>query len=215
MATFLLGAGAPVVPPTSLVDPGPHDSGSFVVSFWTYVEHDLGRFDAGAVGRSLQTLHETLARYPGSLPSCDRLQEIRTLLAQLEPDHLVSRDELDRLRALADHLRPAPAGRPLHGDSHFRNVLWSPEGPLWNDLENACSGPIEYDLACLRWRNEPGTDEALAAYGVYDERVLDEVTPLLVLFLAAWTILVARRVPSPAGEAEARRRIKFALSSLS
>jgi hypothetical protein len=33
-----------------------------------------------------------------------------------------------------------------------------------------------------------------------------------MLFLAAWTILVARRVPSPGGDAEARRRVECALA---
>jgi Ser/Thr protein kinase RdoA (MazF antagonist) len=215
LAAFLAAAGAPVAPPANGVDPGPHEAGDFLVSFWAYVDHDPDRFEAAAVGGSLRELHEELGRYPRPLPTCDRLDEVRTLLAGLEPDDLVSLEELESLRALASRLSPNRSGRPLHGDSHFRNVLWSPEGPLWTDLENACSGPIEYDLACLYWRNQPGTREALAAYGAFDERTLEEVTPLLVLFLAAWTILVARRVPSPGGDAEARRRIGCALDYVS
>jgi len=71
---------------------------------------------------------------------------------------------------------------------------------------------VEYDLACLQWRSDPGTDEALAAYGDYDVQTLEAVTPLLALFLASWTIVVARRSPSPDGNAEARGRIERALT---
>jgi hypothetical protein len=71
---------------------------------------------------------------------------------------------------------------------------------------------LEYDRACLHWRDSPGTDEALGAYGSFDSKVIEELTPLLVLFLAAWTILVAKRVPSPGGDAEARRRVDCALA---
>lgn len=140
-----------------------------------------------------------LQRYPGELPTCDRLDEIRGLLANLE---------LDELLEFAERLEPL-AGRPLHGDAHLSNVLWSPEGPLWSDLENACRGPVEYDLACLRYRGLPEAETAIAAYG--EHRDVDAVMPLLALQLAAWTQLVAERSECPAHHAEARRRIERAL----
>jgi Ser/Thr protein kinase RdoA (MazF antagonist) len=102
---------------------------------------------------------------------------------------------------------PLPEGRPIHGDSHFANVLWSPGGPLWSDLENACNGPVEYDLACITWRRRSGTDAALAAYGEHDRELVERVTPLLALFLAAWTIVVVERVPNAGAVAEVRRRL--------
>ena len=103
-----------------------------------------------------------------------------------------------------------PAGRPIHGDAHFRNILWAQEGPLWTDLENACSGPVEYDLAALAWRGVDGTEEALAAYGDYDSELVERVTPFLALFLTAWTIpIVERDRWSEGGRAELRRRIDW------
>jgi hypothetical protein len=90
--------------------------------------------------------------------------------------------------------------------------LWSREGPLWTDLENVCSGPVEYDLACLSWRGQPGTAEALAAYGTHDERLCDQLEPVLALFLAAWTVVVVTRAPTPEGAEEARRRVRRALT---
>ena len=56
-------------------------------------------------------------------------------------------------------------------------MLWSPEGPRWNDLENACRGPIEYDLAGIAWRDDEGTEAALAAYGEHSAERLELARP--------------------------------------
>jgi thiamine kinase-like enzyme len=214
LGAFLDRAGAPVVPPAADVDPGPHQHDGFLVSLWTYVEHDAERFEAEAVGRSLRDLHEALAGYRGKLPTCDRLEEVGSLLMQLRPSSVVTEEELAGLRREQQTLaaQPRPGGRPIHGDSHERNVLWGTEGPLWTDLENACSGPIEYDLACIAWRGGPSTDAILAAYGNYDEAAVERLEPYLALFLAAWTIVIAERRPFEGSVAEARRRIARALS---
>lgn len=210
VAAFLAGEGAPVAPPSDAVDPGPHAEDGLLVSLWRWVDHDPERFDPGAAGSSLRELHDALARCPVELPSFDRLEEIGRLLDLLRPSEVASADELDALRAAharrTREARPWP-GRPLHGDSHLANVLWTPDGPLWSDLENLCSGPAEFDLACIAWRGKPGTDEALAAYGPFDPEVLAAVTPFLALLLAAWTIVVVERVPKAGGLAEAKRRI--------
>ena len=38
VASHAARAGAPVVPPSDLLDPGPHRHGGHVVTFWQYVE---------------------------------------------------------------------------------------------------------------------------------------------------------------------------------
>jgi hypothetical protein len=215
LASLLAASAAPVAPPAQDVDPGPHEHGGFLVSFWAYVEHDSGRFDPAAAGRSLRELHEAMAAFDRPLPAWHRLDEVGRVLDLIRPSELISSEEIDGLRTVRERLVPPARSqmRPIHGDSHFRNVLWTREGPLWGDLENACAGPVEYDLACLRWRDDPGTAEALAAYGSHDEAAVDEVTPYLALFLAAWTVLVVERVPSDGARAEARRRIERALEA--
>ncbi len=212
LARWLADAGAPVAPPTAAVDPGPAEHDGLLVTFWDYVDHDPDRVEPEFVGRSLRELHEALAGWQETLPAFDRLDEIRVLLESLRPSPVASEDDLARLRAALGRLpAPPPADwRPIHGDSHLNNVLWSPEGPLWTDLENACLGPIEYDLACMLWRDAPGTGQAVAAYGPYDGPLAERLEPFLALFLAAWTIAVVERAPSAEALAEARRRIERA-----
>jgi aminoglycoside phosphotransferase (APT) family kinase protein len=168
------------------------------VTFWAYVDHDPMRADPGAAGRSLRELHDAFASYEGALPTCDRLDEVRSLLDEPE------------LVAFVDRLPPLP-GAPIHGDAHLRNVLWSPDGPLWCDLENVCRGPREFDLACLRFRPSPDSEAAITAYGEHDPDAVERALVYLTLFLAAVTPLVAQRAGEE-GRAEARRRIDRALA---
>ncbi|HET9324610.1 MAG TPA: phosphotransferase [Gaiellaceae bacterium] len=213
---FLAAAGAPVVPPSEEVGPEPVERRGLLVTFWKHVDHDPARFDPEAAGRSLRALHRALAAYEEPLPSFDRLDEIDRLLRLLRPSTIASADDLSALRRAWQRLEPPPPGgrRPLNGDSHFNNVLWTEEGPLWTDLENACEGPVEYDVACLLWRDAPGTNRAVAAYGRYDREVAASVEPFLSLFLAVWTIAVIERVPSAGGRAELRRRIDRATAAV-
>jgi hypothetical protein len=203
-AQFLARVGAPIAPPASDVDPGPHGQDDFIVTFWRFVDHDPARADPVLAGRSLRELHDAFDGYGGELPTCDRLDEVRRVLDELPPT-----SELAELRAFADRLSPL-GGRPIHGDAHLRNILWTPDGPLWSDLENVCRGPREYDLACIRFRPLPETEEAIAAYGDHDEGTVDRTLVYVTLFLAAATQLVAKRGGEDA-RAEAQRRVERAL----
>ena len=154
LARFLAEAGAPVAPPSDEVDPGPHAYDGLLVELWAHVDHDRERFDPAAAGGSLRELHDALGAWPGRLPAFDRLDEVGRLLDSLAPSQAVAADDLAMLHQAHARLsgEAVVPGRPLHGDAHFRNFLWSPRGPLWTDLENACSGPVEYDLAAVVWR---------------------------------------------------------------
>jgi hypothetical protein len=203
-AMFLAGRGAPIAPHADEVDPGPHEHDGCVVTFWRWVDHDPARADPAAAGRALRELHEAFVEFDGPLPTCDRLGEVRRLLASLP----FSAD-LDELASFAARL-PTLDGPPIHGDAHLRNVLWSPAGPLWADLENVCRGPVEYDLACLRFRSSADSEEAIAGYGSHGD--IEAMLPYVTLFLSAWTVVVAERAGTEDAQAEARRRIDRALA---
>ena len=84
-------------------------------------------------------------------------------------------DDAELLCELAS--RELPEGQALHGDAHLFNCLQTTAGPIWHDLETACRGPREYDLAALvlddRSKADPEARTALAAYGSYDEEFLE------------------------------------------
>ncbi len=150
VGTFLAGTGAPIVSPVSVIDPGPHVSGGLWMSLWEHVEIIAADLPGGEVGRSLRSLHDAMARYPGALPPRSAvLEEIDWLLAALaeHADLAALLEERDRLAPL---LRQGDTGgQPLHGDASLSNLLTTRAGPRWNDFEDVCFGSPAWDLVGL------------------------------------------------------------------
>jgi hypothetical protein len=176
VAGHAAAAGAPVVPPSDAVDPGPHERDGRVVAFWRFVESS-GEVDPRAAGRGLREIHEALADFAGPLPVAGHPDETARMLAALAPSA-----DVELLRR-AHALGPATDGQALHGDAHLGNCLPTARGPLWHDFETACRGPREYDLAALVLRDRAGPGdasarEALAAYGDHDDELVDAWLPV-------------------------------------
>ena len=173
ITSHLAAAGAPVVAPSRELPPGPHVHDGRVVSFFEFVEVVDGAADPVAAGEGLRFCHEALRDFDGSLPVLSGVTEAEALLAKLAAeesiDDVTAHQLLERileLHATLGSLR-SPI-RPLHGDAHLNNVLNTANGPLWNDWEDTCLGPLGWDAACLRLtRNGDGRAEAaLAASGI-------------------------------------------------
>ncbi|TMF63188.1 MAG: hypothetical protein E6I20_10620 [Chloroflexi bacterium] len=103
---------------------------------------------------------------------------------------LVGGEASEILRSAASRLTPpALPQQAIHGDAHFENVL---AGGVWQDFDEACFGPREWDIACMihRWavfgELEREMQTALAAYGAYDLEAVEALQPLVVLGIAAW-----------------------------
>jgi hypothetical protein len=195
VARHLARAGAPVVEPTDLLDPGPHEHKGHTLVFWRYLTSE-GRLDAAAAGRGLRAIHDALVEYRGRLPDAGRAQDVRTMLSPLPRS-----SDVELLGELA--ARELPAGQALHGDAHLFNCMQTAAGPVWHDLETACRGPREYDLAALvvddRSRG-PDRDAqiALAAYGPYDQDLLELVLPVYAAWVAASLMAALTRRPDAA-----------------
>ena len=180
-------AGAPVVPPSDLLDPGPHRHAGHVVAFWQYVEPKR-EVEPVAAGEGLREIHEALVDYEGELPSL-HTDDLARITDSLEPSA-----DVEFLRELG--LRQ-PVGRTqvLHGDAHLSNCL---PGPLWHDFETACRGPREFDLAALalsaRVRGDDASRIALEAYGDHDADLLEELLPVYAAWIyASFMIALPRR----------------------
>lgn len=197
--------GERAVPPSLLIDPGPHLEAGRYVTFWTY---RTGRpASASEAGAALRALHENAETYHGLLRSFDpRPEAVRVA-------DLVGGEAGEILRDAATRLLPpALPQQAIHGDAHFENVL---AGGVWQDFDEACLGPREWDIACMihRWavfgELEQEVRTALAAHGAYDLEAVEALQPLVVLGIAAWgslATLIGESSPRTARRLEWLRR---------
>ena len=115
--------------------------------------------------------------------------------------------QLDRLGARLEALRPQLAGRSrqLHGDPHPGNLLATPAGWLWGDLEDSCTGPVEWDLACLRSTTRIDGRAAVDAFpGAPDDDELRPWLHLRALHAAVWAVVIGADHPDRVADAHDR-----------
>ena len=218
LAGYLAARGFPVVPPSRELPPGPHQHDGLALTFWEFVEHDRN-YVAGAneVGPFLRELHAELRGYPGALRPLSPFAEIPQWLDEVDSwnndevaswnsDEVASWDSTDpadiaMLRrgfaVISGEIEALDLPRqPLHGDAHKKNVLKTRKGLVWTDFEDACSGPIEWDLACfVRTSLEP-REIALTSYGGQSD--LNRLKPFFDardLQGAAWGAILSTRFP--------------------
>jgi Ser/Thr protein kinase RdoA (MazF antagonist) len=156
VATYAARNGGPVVPPTDLVDPGPHHVQGHDMSLWTYVDADSELAAEAEVGEALGRLHRSLEGFPlHSLPEDLPVHaQIRNGLAALERENVIDSQTLEKLRAMHKRYSGELVGfegtrEVIHGDAHPWNLLRTDAGWRWIDMEEAGSGPQEFDLAVL------------------------------------------------------------------
>jgi hypothetical protein len=168
VSAFLASRGVPVVTPSAELPAGPHEHDGFVLSFSTYVPHDpdveLSRAD---VLKMLPDLHAELRLYEGDLPARGPMDDVENTLAHLDGLGVPGLDPFRERHAelLASWEAHYNDVQPLHGDSHYGNVLMTPSGPVWNDFEDTWRGPVAWDLACLAGAR--GTEAAQRAVEIY------------------------------------------------
>jgi hypothetical protein len=188
--------GGPVVPPSRSMPPGPHECGGHLITFWERADGEAGAsFEEAAP--VLRELHELLVDYPGQLRVLSPvLDEVPAMLAAVAGDPGAA----ERARLIGEHLelaRPeliehALPIRPLHGDSHPGNLLRMGDRLVWNDFEDACLAPVQWDLACLLRMPATPTAEGLAVYGPdIDPRSIELFETARIIQGAAWLNLLS------------------------
>lgn len=143
-------SGGPALEPLA----APILSGPFAVSSWPYLASDPRPAGDVAAGKALVALQRSLADIPVTLPALgDRLREVRGLL----DDHVATaalgsagrvllRKAVDLIAVDAES---SDAAVVLHGEPHDGNRLTVHGNIVYLDLEAACTGPLEWDLAYL------------------------------------------------------------------
>ncbi|MCM2279448.1 MAG: serine/threonine protein kinase [Oligoflexia bacterium] len=165
------------------------------------------------IGRLLGRIHNVGAARPAAhrlriSPSTYGRENLRWLVAgNWLPVELATRYRLavERICELAEPLFAAAPTHRIHGDCHFGNLLWNPEGPFFLDFDDMLVGPAVQDL----WLLVPGRDEEalrrreLLLSGYEEMRAFDRSTLRLVEALRALRIVhysawIARRWGDPA-----------------
>lgn len=201
-----LGTRDLAIPPSSLLPPGPHRHAGLWMTFWTFAEHEPATAPPPPreLGAALRALHATLAEFPGALGPLDDVRAwLDRLLAGLRPTAELPAAERDRLRARLHALAPtAFAGadaQPIHGDASVSNLLRTPAGLRWNDLEDACVGPPAWDVAGLvldlrsRGADEADVDAFLRAYGGPALGELADALEAHAVYATTWRAFTAQR----------------------
>jgi Ser/Thr protein kinase RdoA (MazF antagonist) len=116
----------------------------------------------------------------------------------------VADQALDMAQAAFDRIPDLRMGR-IHGDCHMGNVLWTPEGPHFVDLDDACNGPAVQDLWMLlggqRQDRQPQLHAVMDGYETiadFDWREWTLMEPLRTLRLIHHSAWLARRWHDPA-----------------
>jgi hypothetical protein len=199
LATALSAAGAAVVPPSDLLPPGPHEHDGIVLSFWRRVDLLPGRPTAEDAGRALAGLHEVLAGLPApATPPLDTPLDDLAAFAARGAEWAVPVRQLDTLARRLDALRPRLGGevRALHGDPHPGNLLATAAGWIWGDLEDTCTGPVEWDYACLRSTGRLDGRAALDVVpGAPSDDALAPWLELRRLHAAVWGVVIDAEHP--------------------
>jgi hypothetical protein len=151
VAKHVVAHSGPSVRPGS--KSGPFLSPMVAVSLWEPIEI-MREPSEPAICRAYADLRDCLDSFTDALP--DFLEQIEganglvrraDLPAMSLQDALFLQTLFERaLKRLASFRWSAHA---LHGDPHSGNVVLTPHGPLWLDLESVCSGPLEWDLCAL------------------------------------------------------------------
>jgi Phosphotransferase enzyme family len=193
VASHAARAGAPVIPPAEDVDPGPHERGGHIVTFWRYIPPHPDP-DPAEAGRALRVIHEALTDCEVELAPMTRPRDMEAMFALLPPG-----DDVEILRDAASFVGDVDR-QALHGDAHLWNCLGSSTGPLWHDFETACRGPREYDLAALvmddrAQGDHPEAEDALRAYGEHDESLLEAMLPVYASWVTTSMLVALPRRP--------------------
>ncbi|MEX5721441.1 phosphotransferase, partial [Geodermatophilus maliterrae] len=206
VAGALTAAGAAVVPPSDLLPPGPHVHDGLVLSLWRHVEVLPAAPGPAEVGAALAALHDVLAGLPATGTPLDTPLDDLAAFTERAGAWGVPAAVRGRMVERVDRLRPRLAGapvRPLHGDAHPGNLLATPGGWRWTDLEDTCAGPVGWDLACLRSTSRLDGRAALDALGGPPDADLAPWLELRRLHGAAWWTVVAAGHPERREQAAA------------
>lgn len=202
LAGFLATQNFPVVPPSTEAAPGPYLQDGLALTLWEFVEHDRN-YVAGIdeVGPFLRDLHAVLRGYKGEMRRMSPVTEIPGWLDEVERWDVVPEEDMAMLRRGYARISKeidmlSLPEQPIHGDAHRKNVLKTCRGLVWTDFEDACRGPVAWDLGCFVRTSGEDFAKALTEYGgSFDAAELQPFFDARDLQGALWGTILSTRFP--------------------
>jgi hypothetical protein len=196
LAAQLAATDSPVGLLDPRVPPRVYERDGFTITFWTYYEPQTARELSPAVyADALARLHVGMRNVHVTTPHfTDRVREAQRLAASRDRTPELGDEDRELLVNTFGRVMPVITGRGapeqlLHGEPHPGNVLNTLNGPLFIDLETACRGPVEFDLAHV-------PKEVSNSYPGIDHALLDACRVLVLAMVAAWLMDRDDRFPS-------------------
>ena len=217
IANYLSRANAAAVRPWHGFPPGPYQHEGQYLTFWEYVGLTHRTVSPGQVGDALGKLHAAFGGYPAELPLLGPLEEAWAILDRPDLCARLAGADLAVIARKSQQARQLLSqygmlSRPIHGDAHHGNLWPTDAGLVWGDLEDACLGPIEWDLACMTASSivlGRGTAAAAAldAYaGDYDNGLLNLLVEARTLQGVAWAAVT---LDQPAQNKRLNKRLEW------
>ena len=188
LARRLAETESPVVALEPRVEPRVYVRDGFAVTLWTYYEPVPPQEVAPAeYASALERLHTGMRRIDIATPHfTDRVAEAQSLVASRDrtpelpdADRELLSNTLRSLRRAIEN-RGAPE-QLLHGEPHPGNLLRTKKGLLFIDLETCCRGPVEFDIAHVRF-----PEEVSKHYSSVDQQLLRECHVLMLAMITTW-----------------------------
>jgi hypothetical protein len=195
LAARLAETDCPVALLDPRVAPGVYERDGFAITLWTYYKPQPAReLSPGAHAHALSRLHVAMRLVDvTTLHFSERVGEAQRLVGSRDLTPALADADRDLLVTTIGRVMRVIAGRGapeqlLHGEPHPGNVLNTKNGPLFIDLETACRGPVEFDLA-------HAPKEVSECYAGIDQALVDECRGLVLAMVAAWRLDPEDRFP--------------------
>lgn len=186
LAQRLAGTSAPTAGLDLRVEQRVYERDGFVVSLWNYCEQVTPPEHAPALyAHALEQMHAGMRRLDFIAPHfTDRVVEAQAIVTNREQSPTLTEPDRELLtntltittRTIIDS---GAFQQLLHGEPHPGNVLNTTNGMLFIDLETACRGPVEFDLAHV-------PKAVSERYANADQDLVGECRKLVLAMVAAW-----------------------------
>jgi hypothetical protein len=186
VARRLAREGSPVATLHPRVAPQVYLHDGFAITLWSYYDarprqpvppadyaHALERLHAGMRQINMATPHFTdrVAEAQGLVESQHQTPDLRDADRQLLSKTLRRVGQRIAERSSVEQV--------LHGEPHAGNLLRTKEGLRWIDLETACRGPVEFDIA-------HAPEYVSRHYRAADQGLIRECRILVLAMVASW-----------------------------